>query len=76
MKKFLLLLSLATLTSSAAIYTTSTPYQDVYICNSKNGKKYHYSKSCRGLSACKATIKELSLADAKKIGKTICGWED
>jgi hypothetical protein len=76
MKKFILLISVAFLTTSATVTLPSITYQDVFICNSKNGKKYHFTKNCRGLNACKASIKELSLADAKKIGKTICGWED
>lgn len=63
--------------SSAA--TVSTPlgfFEDVYICDSKSGKKYHFTKTCRGLNACKASIKKLSLTDAKKLGKDLCGWED
>lgn len=76
MKKFILLISLAVLTSSATVNLPTVTYQDVFICDSKNGKKYHFSKTCRGLNACKASIKKLSLTEAKKIGKTICGWED
>lgn len=76
MKKFILLISLALLSSSATVYVPTTTYQDVFICASKNGKKYHFSSTCRGLNACKASIKKLSLSDARKKGKTICGWED
>lgn len=50
--------------------------QEVFICPSKNGKKYHFIKTCRGLSNCQSPIKKISLTDAKRIGKTICGWED
>lgn len=49
---------------------------DVYICDSSGGKKYHYTKICRGLSNCKHEIKKMSLQKAKNAGKTLCGWED
>lgn len=76
MKKFILLMSLALLTTSASVNVTTLSYKDVFICASKGGKKYHFSKTCRGLNACKATIKKMTIEEAKKIGKTICGWED
>lgn len=47
----------------------------VFICDSKGGKRYHLSKGCRGLSNCKAEIKEVSLESAKNDGKTLCGYE-
>lgn len=47
----------------------------VYLCDSPGGKKYHYSKSCRGLSNCKYEIIKVKLSEAKKDGKTLCGWE-
>jgi hypothetical protein len=47
----------------------------VFICNSKGGKRYHLSKECRGLSNCKAEIKEVTLEEAKSDGKTLCGYE-
>lgn len=71
----LVLISCIILSFSLTISPDIT-YQDVYICNSKNAKKYHLKKNCRGLSACKADIKKLSLEKAKNIGKTLCGWED
>ncbi len=49
---------------------------NVYICTGKYSKKYHYVSDCRGLSNCKSSIKEVSLNDAKNIGRTLCGWED
>lgn len=76
MKKFILIFFIAALGTSATVYPPSTFSQDVFICNSKGGKKYHFKKNCRGLTACKAAIKKLALTDAKKLGKEICGWED
>lgn len=49
---------------------------NVYICKGKYSKKYHYSKSCRGLSNCSTSIYSVSLANAKDMGRTLCGWED
>ncbi|RYD69959.1 MAG: hypothetical protein EOP55_23090 [Sphingobacteriales bacterium] len=69
MKKILLFVLLATLTSATA-------ERDVYLCDSKVGKKYHFTKHCRGLSNCKAEIIKVTLSYAKKEGKTICGYED
>lgn len=69
MKKLLFLLLLLPLTS---FYTTN----DVYICKSENAKKYHLVKDCRGLNSCKAEIGKVTLAEAKKQGKTICLWEN
>ena len=51
-------------------------YTDVYICDSKNAKKYHFTKDYRGLSNCKHDIVKKSKADAQKLGLTLCGWED
>lgn len=49
----------------------------VYICNSSTAKKYHFSKECRGLGACKHDIKKVTLKEAKgKYKRTLCGWED
>ena len=47
----------------------------VYICNSGNAKKYHYTSSCRGLSNCTYKIIKVEIEKAKKDGKTLCGWE-
>lgn len=55
---------------------SSSQDKSVYICKGKYSKKYHYSKSCRGLSNCKSSISKVSLSEAKKIGRTLCGWED
>ena len=49
----------------------------VYICDSSSAKKYHYTKTCRGLNACKHDIEKVTLTDAKqKYNRTLCGWED
>ncbi len=55
---------------------TIAPQTSVYLCDSTGGKKYHYSKTCRGLSNCQHEIIKVTLEEAKKRGKTLCGWED
>ena len=69
MKKLLLLIAFITLTSL-------TVDKEVYICQSKGGKKYHFTKDCRGLSSCRAEIVKVKLSEAEKQGKTLCGYED
>lgn len=55
---------------------TSITKSDVYLCDSPGGKKYHYNKSCRGLSNCKHEIIKVTLKKAQTLGKTLCGYED
>jgi hypothetical protein len=47
----------------------------VYICDSSHAKKYHLSKNCKGLSTCQHIIRKITLEQAQKSGKTLCGWE-
>ena len=54
---------------------TAIKNSDVYLCDSPGGKKYHYSKNCRGLSNCKHEIIKVSLKKAQSLGKTLCGNE-
>jgi len=69
-KKFLLSACMVLMLSS---YTSG---DEVYICDSKGGKRYHLNKECRGLANCKAEIKKVKLDAAKESGKTLCGYED
>lgn len=73
-RKVLLGLSFSVLVISMTPFNIAT--SDVYICKGAYSKKYHYSKTCRGLSNCKATIEKTTLSAAKNIGRTLCGWED
>lgn len=59
-------------------FTTTNTIGDgmVYICNSNTATKYHLNKTCRGLNKCKSSVVKISLGDAKKEGKKLCGWED
>ncbi|MEL1243949.1 hypothetical protein AAEO56_06710 [Flavobacterium sp. DGU11] len=58
------------------LFTSFTSDKDVYICQSKNAKRYHFTKDCKGLSNCKAEIGKVTLSEAEKQGKTVCGYED
>ena len=51
----------------------STSKQNVvYICTSLNAKKYHSTPDCRWLDNCSGTVKEFSIEDAQRQGKTPC----
>lgn len=54
--------------------TVTTP--SVYICNGRYAKRYHLSPYCRGLSNCKASVSSISRANARSMGRTLCGYED
>lgn len=69
-----LLITFFTLTSFST-QTEYAPETSVYLCDSSGGKKYHHNKSCRGLSNCQHEIIKVTLEEAKKRGKTLCGWE-
>jgi 5-bromo-4-chloroindolyl phosphate hydrolysis protein len=57
------------------INISCTDTATVYICDSKNATKYHYSPTCRGLANCSYKIVKITLEEAKKRGKTLCKWE-
>lgn len=60
-------------------FVSSTAFQiqsTVYICLSPGAKKYHYSRSCRGLNNCTHEIKAVSKGTAEERGLDLCGWED
>lgn len=71
MKKVLLILTVFFLTSS---FVNKETY--VFICKSTGSKRYHLTKTCRGLSPCKHTIEKVTKKSAEKIGRTLCKWED
>lgn len=47
----------------------------VYICDSPYATKYHYNKSCEGLSKCIHEIKQLTLTEAQEKKYSLCGYE-
>lgn len=72
MKKTLLIISVVLLNWHGTVLYKS----DVFLCDNVGGKKYHYSKDCRGLSNCKHEIIKVSLKKAQSLGKTLCGNEE
>ncbi len=79
MKKLLLLLPIMLLLLSMQPGPTQSgepkgKEQKVLICNSKSSYAYH-NKYCRGLKQCKSDVREVSVEQAKKMGKgKPCGY--
>lgn len=70
MKKTILFLG------TALLLTAFVAGDRVYICISKTASKYHLNHDCQGLKKCTHTIEEVSKAEAKERGYTLCGFED
>ena len=62
--------------SATSIHEGVQGESTVFVCNSETATKYHLKKDCRGLNACKHTVVEVTLSDAKSRKLTLCGWED
>ena len=58
--------------SNAGFPNTETSIDNVYICTGSSSKKYHKTAKCRGLEACKKTIKKISISEAEEKGRTPC----
>lgn len=52
---------------------TSRNYATVKICLSGSSYAYH-AYVCQGLRKCKVSVKEVSLQEAKKMGRKACGY--
>lgn len=74
MKKIITIIALAgTLmlpAASSISQKSNTTY--VYICTGSYAKTYHSTSACRGLNACKGSVKKVSLDAAKKQGRSAC----
>jgi len=75
---FILLISLDTTTYNqiAKNIKNKASESTVYVCTGPSSKKYHFTKSCRGLSRCSKDIVKVTLGKAKEMKRTLCGWED
>lgn len=72
-KKAIPLLALIFLTTGGTyLYRQSST---VYICNGGTGKRYHLNSMCPSLKNCGNNAVSTTLSEAKKNGKTLCGWE-
>lgn len=49
----------------------------VYICTGSYSKRYHSTRSCKGLRNCGGSIKAISIEEAEQMGRTPCQlcWE-
>lgn len=65
--KTLVLLSVLLLSAKSA--TT------VFVCVSPSAEVYHYKEDCRGIKKCTHEVKKVSLDEAKKMGRRMCGFE-
>jgi hypothetical protein len=75
MKKLLLIAALmisASVSADVPVEHNLNDEQKVYICTGSSSKRYHSKKNCRGLSNCGGTIKELTIEQAEKQGRTPC----
>lgn len=46
----------------------------VYICTGPQSKRYHKTPHCKGLQSCSKQIKEVTVEQARKLGRTPCKW--
>lgn len=77
MKKLLLLLTSAALltgcSSAVAQHNDKEAKGEiVYICTGGSSKRYHATRSCKGLRNCGGTIKAISIEEAEEMGRTPC----
>lgn len=49
---------------------------EVYICKNIYSKKYHFSSECRALKNCEDSVINVSIKQAKLLGRSLCGWEN
>jgi hypothetical protein len=47
----------------------------VFICKGPSSKVYHKSDRCKGLSRCSTQVFEITMAEAKKLGRRACKIE-
>lgn len=66
MKKFLSMLLLGLMLSS------NVSSQKVWVCMSSGAECYHKERKCKGLCNCRKTIKEVTLEEAKEMGRRPC----
>lgn len=74
MRKLLLLLACIAISGATPASTSTTERlpEKVYICTGKSAKVYHYDRDCKGLNACKASIKKVDIDVAIEMGRRPC----
>jgi len=66
------ILAFTSLSMLPGYYQKTTKQDIVYFCDNGKTVVYHTSKDCKAILKCQHTIKEMSLADAKKKGLRKC----
>lgn len=67
----------STLMAHSAVEPASAEPQDtakVYVCTGSAAYAYHTHRDCRGLNRCTATIRQITVKEAKKQGRKFCGY--
>lgn len=74
MKKLILALFMAFVANGLNAHESSLLEQQtkVYICTGSSATTYHSIKNCRGLSACKSSVKEITLDQAVAMKRKPC----
>ena len=77
MKKVLLLLASAALLTGCSSAVAQQNDKEakgeiVYICTGGSSKRYHATRSCKGLRNCGGTIKAITIEEAEEMGRTPC----
>lgn len=80
MKKIIVLLAVAIMcggitacsNANTKEVTKESEENVVYICTGGSSTRYHATKSCRGLCNCGGTIREVTIEQAEKMGRTPC----
>jgi len=76
MKKLLLSIALITGVTTATFGfiqgETSSETPKVYICQGSKSACYHVRTDCNGLRRCSTQLKEITLEEAKKMGRRPC----
>lgn len=62
--------------AALALAFARAPQGNVYICTGPNAEVYHYTRTCRGLNACKHDVVGVPKERAVELGRRLCGWED
>lgn len=50
--------------------------REVFVCKSRNARRYHLDKNCHALKRCSRDVEQMKEEKAKKIGMSLCGHED
>ncbi len=70
------ILSILVILGSIPVLSSFNINSTVYICGPNGAARYHFTKSCRGLSGCKHGIYTVYKSKAQEMGLTLCGWEN